>query len=346
MDIGFYRFSLFNRGGDRIVLDYANYLAGMGHRVTIHVRQVDTRFVINPVVQLDFLPGGRVRHLLEAPFLKLNHDITIVDIIHLPFLLSMHNRVLYFAQADDIEYYSSRLLRFAIDISYRLYFMLGSPVVTVSDRLSDIFRKHYSIDNLYTVNNGIDLKTFYCNPRSDLISTKQDRKAIFFLNRGDRYRKGIDIAEAVFARLPEQYSHRAELWVCGDPFKPDNPCLDVRNFGIVSDQELSAILSSCDIFVYPSRHEGFGLFPLEAMACGCAVVTTEAVPYSRKHPEILVSRIEDVEQLLQNLQLLLSDDGLLQRCKELGDITSKKYSNERSKEDFSAVLEKIVANNN
>jgi glycosyltransferase involved in cell wall biosynthesis len=42
--------------------------------------------------------------------------------------------------------------------------------------------------------------------------------------------------------------------------------------GYVSDADLRALYSSCKLFVYPSRYEGFGLPPLEAMSCAAPVV--------------------------------------------------------------------------
>jgi glycosyltransferase involved in cell wall biosynthesis len=42
-----------------------------------------------------------------------------------------------------------------------------------------------------------------------------------------------------------------------------------------SEIGMSAFYNRCHIFVFASRSEGFGLPPLEAMACGCAVVTTD-----------------------------------------------------------------------
>jgi glycosyltransferase involved in cell wall biosynthesis len=46
--------------------------------------------------------------------------------------------------------------------------------------------------------------------------------------------------------------------------------------GYVSDDAMSALMSACEAFVYPSLGEGFGLPPLEAMACGAPVITSNA----------------------------------------------------------------------
>lgn len=46
----------------------------------------------------------------------------------------------------------------------------------------------------------------------------------------------------------------------------------LRLTGYLGDEDLCALYSSCRIFIYPSLYEGFGLPPLEAMACGAPVI--------------------------------------------------------------------------
>lgn len=51
---------------------------------------------------------------------------------------------------------------------------------------------------------------------------------------------------------------------------------NVKHVGYVSDGELRALYEQAACFVYPSIYEGFGLPPLEAMACGCPVIVAQA----------------------------------------------------------------------
>ena len=49
---------------------------------------------------------------------------------------------------------------------------------------------------------------------------------------------------------------------------------DVRFFGFVPERTLAALYRLADVFAFPSLYEGFGLPPLEAMACGTPVLTS------------------------------------------------------------------------
>lgn len=79
----------------------------------------------------------------------------------------------------------------------------------------------------------------------------------------------------------------------------------IKLVGYVSDADLCALYSSCRAFVYPSIYEGFGLPPLEAMACGAPVIAS-AVP-SVTNTVARVMSPTDVEGLARNIVELLSD---------------------------------------
>lgn len=81
--------------------------------------------------------------------------------------------------------------------------------------------------------------------------------------------------------------------------------------GYLSDDQLAALYSSCTLFVYPSLYEGFGLPPLEAMACGAPVIASripsiaEVVGAAAKliAPERVTELTEAIIQLLDDAPL-------------------------------------------
>ena len=74
--------------------------------------------------------------------------------------------------------------------------------------------------------------------------------------------------------------------------------------GYVSDADLCALYSSCSAFIYPSIYEGFGLPPLEAMACGAPVIAS-AVPSVTNSVARVISAT-DVHELARNIVELVS----------------------------------------
>ena len=86
---------------------------------------------------------------------------------------------------------------------------------------------------------------------------------------------------------------------------------DVVFTGYVSDVDLPALYNAADLFVYPSLYEGFGLPPLEAMACGTPVITsnTSSLPEVVGDAGIMVDP-HDVDGLADAMHKVLSNDGL------------------------------------
>jgi glycosyltransferase involved in cell wall biosynthesis len=162
--------------------------------------------------------------------------------------------------------------------------------------------------------------------------------------RGDAFRKGHDVASAVFMILGRDSASadNIELWVCGNHIDETRFKYPVRNFGVVPDGRLRQILSGSDIFFYPSRHEGFGLFPLEAMACGCAVITTDAIPYARSTMGILATEIGNASELCKSLMELVPDQELLRTLQKHAIDSAGRYNVEDSKKQFEGALITIL----
>jgi glycosyltransferase involved in cell wall biosynthesis len=98
-------------------------------------------------------------------------------------------------------------------------------------------------------------------------------------------RKGLDSLIKGFRRLQSGGQLRDyTLVLVGDRGWRDGPLARLLNesgprivwLGFVDDDELVALYSGCDVFVYPSKYEGFGMPVLEARACGARVVTSDS----------------------------------------------------------------------
>ena len=98
----------------------------------------------------------------------------------------------------------------------------------------------------------------------------------------------------------------------------------VKLTGYVSDADLRALYSSCRAFVYPSIYEGFGLPPLEAMACGAPVIAS-AVP-SVTHESARVIEAMDVGALARSIVELLSDAQARRTLSEAGRKHAARFS--------------------
>jgi glycosyltransferase involved in cell wall biosynthesis len=83
---------------------------------------------------------------------------------------------------------------------------------------------------------------------------------------------------------------------------------EVVYLGRIPDDDLPVLYSLCDVFVFPSLYEGFGLPPLEAMACGTPVIcsNSSSLPEVVGDAGILVSA-EDVDGLADAMGALLND---------------------------------------
>lgn len=105
----------------------------------------------------------------------------------------------------------------------------------------------------------------------------------------------------------------------------------VRFTGYVPDTDLRALYSSCRAFVYPSLYEGFGLPPLEAMACGAPVITsrTPSIMETVGDAASLVSPT-DVDELAQAIIRVLEEGGERERLSSAGTRRAAEFSWEKT----------------
>ena len=114
--------------------------------------------------------------------------------------------------------------------------------------------------------------------------------------------------------------------------------------GRIAQEDLPALYSAAVAFVYPSYYEGFGLPPLEAMQCGCPVVTSNVSSL----PEVvgdaaLTVNPTSVEELATALERILQDDQLRLGLHERGLQRASQFSWERCAKETLTVYERVAA---
>ena len=328
-----------------MVVEYANYLADRGHNVTLWYNTINTVFNIHPLIRLTKIPLptklGTVIHSLVTEF---HSDVIIVDIIPLAALFSIRNRarLIYFAQGYDESYHTNRIQKLLTKILFLFSFRAMKVVgIAVSDRLAHALREEYDA-RITVVENGIDLLNFYHDPDHNLISSKDNRKSVLVLSRND-HAKGVDIAVDVINNISNDLKAKIEVWTCGETLEDEIIDAKVKNFGWLGIEQLRKLLSSADVFFYPTRREGLPLMPLESMACGCPVVTTRAVSYARDGNNALVAEVEDTDNLKERLETALRDGLTRDILQKSGFETAAEFSLEKSRKSFEKAIKDFVS---
>ena len=124
-------------------------------------------------------------------------------------------------------------------------------------------------------------------------------------------------------------------------FSSIKPEFTYTHYGTVSDDELATLYSSNDLFLFTSHVESFGLPPLEAMACGTPVVSTDCLgnrDYANNGYNCLLTHPGDVEELAKASLLVLTNSDLADRLVRGGLETAKQFTWDRVVERFEEAL--------
>ncbi len=120
----------------------------------------------------------------------------------------------------------------------------------------------------------------------------------------------------------------------------------VRFIDYVPENQLPIIYNIADVFVFPSLSEGFGLPPLEAMACGTPVIcsNTTSLPEITGNAALLVNP-NDSKQLKNAIYHILTNKTLQKELSEKGQTRAKYFNWEKSAREMSKIyieLESLI----
>jgi glycosyltransferase involved in cell wall biosynthesis len=299
-------------GGQNVhVRELSRGLAAAGHRVTVYTRR-DSPDLLDAVdmdgVEVRHVPAGPAARLPKdrlvthvpglAAGLEQAWRADPPDVVHAHFWMSGLAAVAAVRELDVPVLQTFHALghvkrrhqgeddtspRGRVSAEQVIARRVDRVVATCEDELFELLRLGAPRRSVSIVPCGVDVGTF--TPHGPTI-TRTQRPRLVSIGRLVP-RKGVDDVLAALVRVPE-----AELLVGGGPALGDSPETDpdlnrlhrtaaavgvadrVRFLGAVRRANVPALLRSADAVVCAPWYEPFGMVPLEAMACGRAVVAT------------------------------------------------------------------------
>jgi glycosyltransferase involved in cell wall biosynthesis len=195
---------------------------------------------------------------------------------------------------------------------------------------------------------GIDTEVFVPTPglvrRNDGLPPRNDARIRLFYAGNRTRRKGFDLLPHILDLLPESYVLYYTSGFQGKETIPPHPRM--VPIGSPGRAGLVAAYQSCDILVFPSRLEGFGIVPAEALACGRPVVTTDtsALPEVVDHEQngFLAPR-DNVASYARYVRILGEDAALRRRFGEHGrEKVVRTFGYDQLGKNFTALYHRIT----
>jgi len=274
-----------------------------------------------------------------------------IDVFHCQYMGPLFGRTPYVVMIHDIiheylpEFYPKSLC-FLMRLFYPLSARRASRILTVSKHSKRDIVKFYKIreEKIIVTYNAVS-KNFYPIEEKDkttaiLKNYGINEGYILFVGRLEP-RKNVVRLILAFHKLKSINNINQKLVIvgmkdykCEEIFKCVNDLnlqKDVIFTGRVENDALPIFYNGASLFVYPSIAEGFGIPPLEAMACGTPVISSDnsAMPEVIGNAGILVDPY-NIEDLARTIFKVLSNKYLRKKMKRQGLKRAKSFSWENS----------------
>jgi glycosyltransferase involved in cell wall biosynthesis len=218
-------------------------------------------------------------------------------------------------------------------------------VITISEAIKIELIETYGVapEKITVAYPAVDLKIFYPRGKEEIksVKSKYHLPENYFLFTGTlEPRKNITAILSAYRSLPETIRDKHALVLAGGKGWLDEAIQreiasnnNLITPGYVPDTDLPALYSGATAFVFPSFYEGFGIPPLEAMACGAPVVTSNcsSLPEVVGNDAILIDP-KDVRALSEAMKKMASDLNLRNNLSERGLNRARLFSWDRSAE--------------
>ena len=337
MIITFFTPTLKLSGGNLVMFRYAEALATSGHKVFVVAPADEKKQEIrNGVIIKTFkkIPNKYIEHFFfELLFLFQYYRIMEKSDIVIPifFPLVLHSifckklkkcrKVIPLFQDFKEMFWFGKYIYFLL----RRKFVHNNidEIIAISDPIAEEIEKYSSLKPI-VIKNSIDKEFFY---------KRNFEKENYILFVGSSAKsKGFNYFLESFKLLKNDFPSLKAKVV--SPVTENFVKDDIEYINIHNDRnKLGELYSKALVFVSQSLGDSFGLPPLEAMACGTAVVLTDTVgsrEYARDGENCLVVPIKNPTKTAEAVKILLQDKNLRKTFENAGMDTAKNYDWEKS----------------
>lgn len=258
--------------------------------------------------------------------------------VHGKTVVTVHDMVIH-AYPETVRLRTRQMLRLGL----RQSMQRADCIVTDSEFSKREIAKYYPeyAKKVRVVPCGVDNTRFYpVEDEQNIAQVKQAHgiEGDYFLYLGTlEPRKNLPRLIEAYALLCKEQEHPPKLVLAGGKgWMYDSIFETVTALGLeqqvcfpeyIPSEDLAALYSGALAFVFPSLYEGFGMPPLEAMACGTPVLTSNAasLPEVVGDAAVLVNPYR-VEAIAKGMQAILTDPALRQRMRQRGLARAKQFS--------------------
>jgi len=196
--------------------------------------------------------------------------------------------------------------------------------------------KHYQVnpDKVFSTPWGIDNDFKKINDQKELDKVKEKYKIkdkfIFYLGSIFNRRYLPEIIKA-FEKISNKLSNYQFLIVGTNYTNQKLTGKSILRYDYLKGKDLVSLYNAADLFIYLSDYEGFGLPPLESIACGTPVITSKktSIPEVMSESAIYIKDNSDVNEISEAIYIGLTNENLRKDLIEKGQEQIKKFSWQR-----------------
>tara|TARA_R100001369_G_scaffold29049_1_gene52147 strand:- start:5861 stop:6949 length:1089 start_codon:yes stop_codon:yes gene_type:complete len=281
-------------GAERVVCDLADKMYEKGHQVKIVYLVGDVQtYPVNKEIELinanltNMLSLPKVYLFLSKIIKDYRPDVVHSHMVHANLLARLVRLIAPMSKLISTAHSSNEGGTVRM-LFYRITHSLANVTTNVSREATLAFESKHAVpnDGMRTLYNGINLDKFKYCPHARVKLNKElylneGCKVILAVGRFSEAKNYPNLLKAIEV-LKREVNYSFKLIIAGDGEL--RPLLEsiIKEKGLEHDvillgrrHDIFELMSAADLFVLPSKYEGFGLVVAEAMACECLVVATD-----------------------------------------------------------------------